>query len=235
MIAKPILLEELAPRRKVVTRGHRASILAVTGVALLLIVGKTVGTAGELPTPTQGTAPGSGSDQASTDRSSASGISGPDQANPGQWLIDDVARDRAESEHKRASPKRAPATVATPDAVPPEAGVGSHPADATRTGGDQRVGAETTGSIGRPLASDEHGASSRPKTSLQLDDAPKNCASGPSGQAPEGEHWHYRLDRKTQRKCWYYRGSRQDESRGHRRRSTSADPLDVAWGWWYWQ
>jgi hypothetical protein len=269
MIAKAILIKELARRRTRAGSGHRASILTVTGVALLLFVGKTVGTAGELTTSPQGTTPvpvnpsaasGSGGDHASTDRASSTGKSDPGQVTPGQWLIDDVAKNRVDSGLKRPSPNPIPSTIA----APVEAGVGSRSPDDTRAGGDERGGAEATGSIGRPASpgsdgpppsesragsvaprpedspsphqslkrSDEHGVSTRPRTSLRLDDAAPNCAQAPAGQAPEGEHWHYRLDRKTQRKCWYVRGSRQDESRGRRKRSTSLDPIDAAWAWW---
>jgi len=269
MIAKAILIKELAPRRSRAGSGHRASILTVTGVALLLFVGKTVGTAGELTTTPQITTPvpldpsaasGSGGDHGSTDRPSSTGSSDPGQVNPGQWLIDDVARNRSDSGLKRPGPNSIPSTIA----APLEAGVGSRPPDDTRAGGDDRSGAEATGSIGGPASrgsdgppssesragsvaprpddspsphrslkrSDEHGVSTRPRTSLRVDDAATNCAQAPKGQAPEGEHWHYRLDRKTQRKCWYVRGSKQDESRGRRKRSTSLDPIDVACAWW---
>lgn len=32
--------------------------------------------------------------------------------------------------------------------------------------------------------------------------APDNCLTAPSGAAPQGSHWYYRLERGTQRKCW---------------------------------
>jgi hypothetical protein len=243
MIAKPSVLKEIAPRRKAIRPGYRASILVVTGVTLLLFVGETVGTAEERPTTTQNTLPapsdpsaadGSGSGHTQTKRSGSNGISGPGQASPGQWLIDDVAKDRAKLELKRASPNRTRATVATPAAAPAGAGVGLHSLDDTRAGGDHRGQTEVTGSLGRPPASDEHGVSAGPNTPLRPDAAEANCLQSPAGLAPEGEEWHYRLDRKTQRKCWYFRGSRQDESHGRRRRSMLTDPLDVAWDWWYW-
>jgi hypothetical protein len=31
----------------------------------------------------------------------------------------------------------------------------------------------------------------------------QECLAGPKGQAPQGSHWFYRLDRATHRKCWY--------------------------------
>jgi hypothetical protein len=250
MIAKPIVLKELAPRRKAAWPGRRASILAVTGMALLLFVGRTVGTADERPTIAQSAAPvpfdppaasGSGSDPTSTDQTGSIGISGPGQASPGQWLIDDIATNRAASELKGASPNAIPSKVAAPDAVRAEAGVGLRSFDRKRAGSRQRRREEATGSIGRPPASNEHGDSVRPNPSPRSDDVARNCAQAPGGQAPEGEQWHYRLDRKTQRKCWYVRSARQDDSRGPRKPSTSADPVgapgssgtdkDTRWVW----
>jgi hypothetical protein len=228
MIAKPIVLEELAPCRKAAWPGRRASILAVTGMALLLFAGRTVGTADERPKTSQVTAPvpvdPSAASSSSSDPTSTGsiGISGPGQASPGQWLIDDIAKNRAASERKGASPNPIPPTVATPDSVSAEARVGLHSLNRTRAGGGQRRRAEVTGSIGRPPASDEHSVSIRPNTSA------KNCTQAPGDLAPEGERWHYRLDRKTQRKCWYVRESRQDDSRGRRSQSTSADPVGAA-------
>ena len=32
-----------------------------------------------------------------------------------------------------------------------------------------------------------------------------NCLAAPNSPAPQGSHWYYRLDRATQRKCWYVR------------------------------
>jgi hypothetical protein len=33
--------------------------------------------------------------------------------------------------------------------------------------------------------------------------APETCLSAPSGASPQGQHWYYRFDRVTRRKCWY--------------------------------
>jgi hypothetical protein len=33
--------------------------------------------------------------------------------------------------------------------------------------------------------------------------AADDCPSGPKGQAPQGGHWYYRVDRVTKRHCWY--------------------------------
>ena len=234
MIVKPIVLEELAPRRKAAWPGRCASIVTATGIALLLFVGRTAATADERPTASQVTTPvpfdpsaasGSGSDPAST---GSIGISGPGQASPGQWLIDDIATNRAASDLKAGSPNPIRPTVATPDTVPANARVGLRSLNRTRAGGGQHRRAEVTGSIGRPPASDDHSVSIRSNTSLRLDDAARNCTQAPGGLAPEGGQWHYRLDRKTQRKCWYVRDSKQDDSRGRRKQSTSADPAGAA-------
>jgi hypothetical protein len=33
--------------------------------------------------------------------------------------------------------------------------------------------------------------------------AADDCITGPKGQAPQGSHWYYSLNRVTHRKCWY--------------------------------
>ena len=97
MVEKAFLVE---PHRKAVTLVRHPSIMVVIGVgAFLLFIGKTVGTAQELP---RGTISLSG-------RASIELISDPAAAthnaqataNPGQWLIDDVARERAKFELRR--------------------------------------------------------------------------------------------------------------------------------------
>jgi hypothetical protein len=35
--------------------------------------------------------------------------------------------------------------------------------------------------------------------------AADDCLSAPKGQAPQGSHWYYRVDRATKRHCWYVR------------------------------
>ena len=40
-----------------------------------------------------------------------------------------------------------------------------------------------------------------PPTTAGADD----CLTAPNSAAPQGSHWYYRLDRATQRKCWYVR------------------------------
>jgi hypothetical protein len=290
MIEKPV--DELGVRRKAVRRVRLMNLMAAAGIAaLLLFIGETVAIAQEPPTASQGSAPvpfdpseagGPRSDRASIDRSRAGGINDPaaatqiGQASPGQWLIDDVARERAKFEVKRASPSPIPPTTTASDPAPVEAGVGLRSPEDTRAGGRERGPDEVTGSIGRPPAlsvgdspssesragsvateaedgrpdvppshrslerSDEHSASTRPNASRGLVDATMNCVETPVGQAPEGEHWYYRLERETHRKCWYVRAHRRDERsfvESGRRLSerSSADPLDAAWAWWYWQ
>src|SRR5437764_1118937 len=31
----------------------------------------------------------------------------------------------------------------------------------------------------------------------------ETCLKAPQGTAPQGSHWYYRLERPSQRKCWY--------------------------------
>jgi hypothetical protein len=40
--------------------------------------------------------------------------------------------------------------------------------------------------------------------------AADDCLAEPNGQAPQGKHWYYRIERGTGRHCWYVRG--EDES-----------------------
>src|SRR5215472_8020812 len=90
MVEKAFLVE---PHRKAVTLVRHPSIMVVIGMgAFLLFIGKTVGTAQELPTGTIGL-----SGRAFIERPGLGGISDPvaATASPGQWLIDDIARERA--------------------------------------------------------------------------------------------------------------------------------------------
>jgi hypothetical protein len=123
MVGKAFRLE---PQRKAVMLVCHPCIMVVIGVgAFLLFIGETVGTAQELPTGTI-----SLSGRASIERSGLGGISDPvaathnaqATASPGQWLIDDVARERAKFELRRVSPKPLSATNAR-DAAHVGAGV----------------------------------------------------------------------------------------------------------------
>src|SRR5215472_3989871 len=134
MVEKALLVE---PQRKAVMRVCHPRIMVVIGVgAFLLFIGETVGTAQELPTGTI-----SLSGRASIERSGLGGISGPATAthnaqataSPGQWLIDDVARERAKFELRRVSPKPLSATNAR-DATHVGAGVWLPSSDERRAG-----------------------------------------------------------------------------------------------------
>lgn len=46
---------------------------------------------------------------------------------------------------------------------------------------------------GAPLTTVTHGATT----------VADDCLAGPKGQAPQGAHWYYRVDRSTKRHCWY--------------------------------
>jgi hypothetical protein len=231
---------------------HPSTIVVVGVGAFLLFIGETVGTAQELPTGTIDP-----SDRAAMERSGLGGISatatqnGQATASPGRWLIDDVARERAEFELRQVSPKPLSATNAARDAAHVETGVGS---DDIRAGGDERRAKEVTKSIGTPTAERgelgeapsqrtlrrSDGASPRPDTSRGLADSAMNCIEAPVGAAPEGEQWYYRLNRETHRKCWHVRTIREERAQrsiveSDRRQSERTSPalLDSAWTWWH--
>jgi hypothetical protein len=94
---------------------HPIVMIVVSVGAFLLFIGETVGTAQELGT---GTNP---SDRAAMELSRFEATSDPPTgmqngqatASPGRWLIDDVARERAEFEHRQVSPKPLSATTTT--------------------------------------------------------------------------------------------------------------------------
>ncbi|MCK1566490.1 hypothetical protein IVB08_21410 [Bradyrhizobium sp. 173] len=52
-----------------------------------------------------------------------------------------------------------------------------------------------------PLAAVSQNASTPPSTA----NAASDCLGSPKGAAPQGQHWHYRLERATKRQCWYLR------------------------------
>ena len=54
---------------------------------------------------------------------------------------------------------------------------------------------------GAPLAAVSQNASTPPSTA----NAASDCLGSPKGAAPQGQHWHYRLERATKRQCWYLR------------------------------
>lgn len=53
---------------------------------------------------------------------------------------------------------------------------------------------------GAPLAVSQN-APTAPSTA----NAASDCLGPPKGAAPQGQHWHYRLERATKRQCWYLR------------------------------
>ncbi|WP_027542980.1 hypothetical protein [Bradyrhizobium sp. WSM2254] len=54
---------------------------------------------------------------------------------------------------------------------------------------------------GAPLAAVSQNAPSASNTA----NAAADCLASPKSTAPQGQHWHYRLDRATKRQCWYLR------------------------------
>jgi hypothetical protein len=233
---------------------RRPTTMIVVGVgAFVLFIGETAGAAQELPSGTIEV-----SDRAEMERSGLDGISdlatatqnAQATASPGRWLIDDVARERAEFELREVAPKLPSATNAARDSAHVE--TGGEPDD-TRARGDEHRAKEVTKSIGTPTAERggfgaapsqrtlkrSDGASPRPDTSRGLVDSAMKCIDAPVGATPEGEQWYYRLDRETRRKCWHVRAIREErEQRGivesDRRQSERTSPalLDSAWAWW---
>jgi hypothetical protein len=193
-------------RKAVVLIRHRSGTIAFGVGAFLLFIGETVGTAQELPTGTIDP-----SDRVSMERSGLGGIGNPATAmqngqrtaSPGQWLIDDVARERAEFELRQVSPKPLSATnAAAGDAAHVEAGVSLPSLDDARTGGDKRRSEDATSSIGAPTIEDgvlgvppshralkrSDGAPPRPDTSRRRVDSAAKCIEAPVDLALEGEH-----------------------------------------------
>ena len=137
-----------------VTLVRHPGIMVVIGVgAFLLFIGETVGTAQELPSGTIGL-----SGRASIERPGLGGISypaaathnGQATASPGQWLIDDVDRERAKFELSQVSPVPLSAANAR-DADHVGAGVGLPSSDERRV---QELGKKSSepggGSTGDP-------------------------------------------------------------------------------------
>ncbi|MCK1654359.1 hypothetical protein IVA88_23365 [Bradyrhizobium sp. 149] len=54
---------------------------------------------------------------------------------------------------------------------------------------------------GAPLAA----VSQNAPTATSTANAASDCLGSPKGAAPQGQHWHYRLERATKRQCWYLR------------------------------
>jgi hypothetical protein len=132
-------------------------------------------------------------------------------------LIDDVARERAKFERRRVSPKPLSATNAR-DATHVGAEVGlpsSHERRAqevTRLIGTPTLEDDTLGTHSPQRALKRSNGGPDPSPGLVVDSATK-CVEAPVGLASEGEHWYYRLDRKTHRKCWYVRAFKEDGAR----------------------
>ena len=57
---------------------------------------------------------------------------------------------------------------------------------------------------GAPLAAVSQNAPSAPATASTATSA-SDCLASPKGTAPQGQHWHYRVERGTKRQCWYLR------------------------------
>lgn len=55
--------------------------------------------------------------------------------------------------------------------------------------------------VGAPLAA----VSQNAPTASSMANAAPDCLAAPKDAAPQGQHWYYRLERTTKRKCWYLR------------------------------
>ena len=207
MVEKAFAVEPY--RKAFVLIRHRSNTIAICVGAFLLFIGETIGTAQELPTGTIDP-----SDRVSMERSGLGGIGDPaaamqnrqPTASPGQWLIDDVARERAKFELRRVSPKPLSATNAR-DAAHVCVGL---PCTDERRAGKPMVEDRTLATHSPPQALKR--SNGGPDPSLGLVDSATKCVEAPVGLASEGGHWFYRLDRETHRKCWYVRAFREDRA-----------------------
>ena len=208
MIEKPAPLDELGPRWKAVSPFRRMSIMVVAGIAaLLLSISETAGTAQELPTAIQATTPvpfdqfdanSSRSDHAPINRSGSIEISDPAaatqvrQVNPGQWLIDDVARERAKFNTKLKFRQASPNPIPTIPGAPADAGLGLRSPDATRPGTHKHGAEKATGTIGRsPTLGFGNPPSSESRAgSIATEAADGKLGAPPSHRSikPSGEH-----------------------------------------------
>lgn len=241
MIQKSIFLNEMALRWKVVRHPLAAGILAVTGLAaLLMLIIEMDGSISDPPIARQNTAPvpfapaaanGLRSADASIDRQGRDGITDRDNATriaeanatgPGAWLIDDVAKTRAKAEVTQSSPNSLPATAATPD-TRVETRVHSPSSSDTRAAAEEQGPGSPAGGVARV------------DTSRASDDTKTSCLEAPVGQAPDGKRWYYRLDREDHRKCWYLRSrkheasSRSSQHSRLRRTWVNWRPWDIYW------
>jgi len=241
MIQKSIFLNEIALRWKVVRHPLAAGILAVTGLAaLLMLIIEMDGSVPDPLTATQNAAPvsfaptaanGPRSANASIDRAGRDGIADRDdstriaEANatgPGAWLINDVAKTRARGEVTQSSPNSLPATPATTD-TRVETRVDTPSSSNTRAAADEQGPGSPAGGVARV------------DTSRAPDDTKTSCLEAPVGQAPDGKRWYYRLDRDDHRKCWYLRShkheasSRSSQHSRVRRTWVNWRPWDIYW------
>ena len=58
--------------------------------------------------------------------------------------------------------------------------------------------------------------------------AADDCLPGPNGASPQGQHWFYRLEKETKRKCWYLRGGGEKAVKPHTRVAAEPAPKPEA-------
>ncbi|PJG52835.1 hypothetical protein CVM73_23525 [Bradyrhizobium forestalis] len=76
---------------------------------------------------------------------------------------------------------------------------------------------------GAPLAAVSQNA---PTASSTANAAP-DCLAAPKDAAPQGQHWYYRLDRTTKRKCWYLRAAGDKDSAKTAQATSDTPTADV--------
>ncbi|MHC2619836.1 hypothetical protein ACVIW2_001868 [Bradyrhizobium huanghuaihaiense] len=76
---------------------------------------------------------------------------------------------------------------------------------------------------GAPLAA----VSQNAPTASSTAGAASDCLASPKGSAPQGQHWHYRVERGTKRQCWYLRaeGGKDSAKLVQTAQATSDTPL----------
>jgi hypothetical protein len=77
---------------------------------------------------------------------------------------------------------------------------------------------------GAPLAAVSQNAPNASSTA----NATADCLASPKGAAPQGQHWHYRLERTTKRQCWYLRAAGDKDSAKAVQATADAPPDSTA-------
>jgi hypothetical protein len=224
MSQKSVFPDETGLRWKAVRRPLGAGLMAATAVAgLLMLIIEMDGSTPDPPTTTHSAASASAAPAPAQGHNGMTDPINPPQTAqtnstaPGEWLINDVAKTRGKPEVTQTSPDTLAAT-APADAHAEVRASAPLPSD-TRPGGDEHGSGSPAGAVART------------DTSRAPDDATTSCMEAPTGQAPEGKRWYYRLEREDHRKCWYVRSRRHEASSRSNRHQRSRRTW-VNWGPW---